>query len=233
MAKIGRNDPCPCGSGKKYKKCCHGKGSGKPKNASNGTTSSTSFQQAKHMAEQWLGQTALGKAGQKKKMSLVLDRYTLTEPGAVAKVKALGKESDGRVQFYEGQQLIGEADFSAPGHLLLTTADKKHSKRLQKMLGRIHGLEFQDRTVDEYDADDTVDPAQVAAEMLDFKKRFFKAWMDEKNERLSGHTPREAAQLPELKPELVTLVKELEERELKLPKKDRFRFGPIKNALGL
>jgi uncharacterized protein YecA (UPF0149 family) len=23
--KIGRNEPCPCGSGKKYKKCC-GKG---------------------------------------------------------------------------------------------------------------------------------------------------------------------------------------------------------------
>lgn len=22
--KIGRNDPCPCGSGKKYKKCCQG-----------------------------------------------------------------------------------------------------------------------------------------------------------------------------------------------------------------
>lgn len=22
MKKIGRNDPCPCGSGKKYKKCC-------------------------------------------------------------------------------------------------------------------------------------------------------------------------------------------------------------------
>ncbi len=21
-AKFGRNDPCPCGSGKKYKKCC-------------------------------------------------------------------------------------------------------------------------------------------------------------------------------------------------------------------
>jgi len=25
ISKIGRNDPCPCGSGKKYKKCC-GKG---------------------------------------------------------------------------------------------------------------------------------------------------------------------------------------------------------------
>lgn len=22
MKKCGRNDPCPCGSGKKYKKCC-------------------------------------------------------------------------------------------------------------------------------------------------------------------------------------------------------------------
>jgi SEC-C motif len=22
MAKIGRNDPCPCGSGEKYKRCC-------------------------------------------------------------------------------------------------------------------------------------------------------------------------------------------------------------------
>ncbi|MHC4985462.1 MAG: SEC-C metal-binding domain-containing protein, partial [Planctomycetota bacterium] len=25
--KVKRNDPCPCGSGKKYKKCCEGKGS--------------------------------------------------------------------------------------------------------------------------------------------------------------------------------------------------------------
>jgi preprotein translocase subunit SecA len=22
VVKVGRNDPCPCGSGKKYKKCC-------------------------------------------------------------------------------------------------------------------------------------------------------------------------------------------------------------------
>ena len=26
-SKIGRNDPCPCGSGRKYKKCCQGKSS--------------------------------------------------------------------------------------------------------------------------------------------------------------------------------------------------------------
>lgn len=28
--KIGRNEPCPCGSGIKYKKCCHGKVEFKP-----------------------------------------------------------------------------------------------------------------------------------------------------------------------------------------------------------
>ncbi|HCC43933.1 MAG TPA: zinc chelation protein SecC [Gammaproteobacteria bacterium] len=22
MPKVGRNDPCPCGNGRKYKKCC-------------------------------------------------------------------------------------------------------------------------------------------------------------------------------------------------------------------
>jgi hypothetical protein len=25
MQKVGRNDPCPCGSGKKFKKCCESK----------------------------------------------------------------------------------------------------------------------------------------------------------------------------------------------------------------
>jgi uncharacterized protein len=28
--KVGRNDPCPCGSGKKYKNCCIGKPVSKP-----------------------------------------------------------------------------------------------------------------------------------------------------------------------------------------------------------
>lgn len=28
MAKVGRNDACPCGSGKKFKQCCETKGSG-------------------------------------------------------------------------------------------------------------------------------------------------------------------------------------------------------------
>jgi predicted aspartyl protease len=30
IPKVGRNDPCPCGSGKKYKKCCAGTNPPKP-----------------------------------------------------------------------------------------------------------------------------------------------------------------------------------------------------------
>ena len=28
MARIGRNEPCPCGSGRKFKKCCGARGAG-------------------------------------------------------------------------------------------------------------------------------------------------------------------------------------------------------------
>ena len=34
--KVGRNEPCPCGSGKKYKKCCGGVGEGPHHPAPNG-----------------------------------------------------------------------------------------------------------------------------------------------------------------------------------------------------
>jgi len=34
--KIGRNEPCPCGSGKKFKKCCEGKADASAKMRSRG-----------------------------------------------------------------------------------------------------------------------------------------------------------------------------------------------------
>jgi Flp pilus assembly protein TadD len=34
LSKVGRNDPCPCGSGKKYKKCCMVKDEARARNAS-------------------------------------------------------------------------------------------------------------------------------------------------------------------------------------------------------
>jgi hypothetical protein len=34
MAKVGRNETCPCGSGKKYKQCCESKKAGSNKMSS-------------------------------------------------------------------------------------------------------------------------------------------------------------------------------------------------------
>ena len=34
ISNVGRNDPCPCGSGKKYKKCCGNLAKKKPKQLS-------------------------------------------------------------------------------------------------------------------------------------------------------------------------------------------------------
>lgn len=46
MDKVGRNDPCPCGSGKKYKKCCGAQNKRKSINASVLPTSNISFNTA-------------------------------------------------------------------------------------------------------------------------------------------------------------------------------------------
>lgn len=70
MANIGRNDPCPCGSGKKYKKCClnspHGndkiiqryvedvKNLDKLSNSINGLIKKQDFQKAQAVCQQLL-----------------------------------------------------------------------------------------------------------------------------------------------------------------------------------
>ena len=38
MAKVGRNQPCPCGSGKKYKRCCWAKDRANPSGKGTSTT---------------------------------------------------------------------------------------------------------------------------------------------------------------------------------------------------
>ncbi len=45
MAKTGRNDPCPCGSGKKYKRCCLEKDQAAERTALAATTPSQPLQQ--------------------------------------------------------------------------------------------------------------------------------------------------------------------------------------------
>ena len=50
-ASVGRNDPCPCGSGKKYKKCCLGKDETAPPHVEEPTGPSAEDNAARQFAE--------------------------------------------------------------------------------------------------------------------------------------------------------------------------------------
>ena len=49
LNKVGRNDPCPCGSGKKYKKCCMAKDQAQEEDTSPDTAPAASDEQASQL----------------------------------------------------------------------------------------------------------------------------------------------------------------------------------------
>lgn len=57
MSKVGRNDPCPCGSGKKYKKCCEQKSAVQRRSFTNLTSQNvrTGMEKISGMVSQKLG----------------------------------------------------------------------------------------------------------------------------------------------------------------------------------
>lgn len=236
MGKIGRNDPCPCGSGKKYKKCCATGGAKKP------ATPTAALKEANrnaHLtAQKWM--SAMGAqipqaADKADEFKLVLDEYKITDANSLARVRAQGKKGEDElsVLFYEGKQWVGEADLSVAGKMVVTTADTEQADRLKAKLVNIAGVVHASRKEDVFEAMDKQQSASVGAEMLDFKKTFFKAWPDEPNERLGGLTPRQASQDPVSRKQVSALIKDLEKAEAKLPKGQRYSFSTIRKLLNL
>ncbi len=231
MAKTGRNDPCPCGSGKKHKNCCLGR--------SSSPTLSEGFKASRERAEaiagRWLGaepdQKSPLKNAKGERLHLVMDRFALTEAAAVAQVRQLGRAEGETVLFFDQQRWIGEADFSIVGEMTLLTVGEDVADRLRALVKPIKGLVFRQRQVDRLEALQTT-PAPAPG-MLDFKRRFFQAWPDEVNQRLDGMTPREASTSDALRPKLELLLEELEAKESSLPEAERYCFKHLRSTLGL
>ena len=229
MSKLGRNDPCPCGSGKKYKKCCA--------NSKKSTSVLSKIAEKPTLnpsliAKQWM-QAQQAESQKTKGLKLVLDRYLVRDSKAIESLKKLGKKQDQSVLFYRGKAWIGEADLSIEGEVVVTTADLQAADEIKKKLTSIPNVQYESRTEDVFETLDQDDKERVSAGMLEFKVAFFQSWLDEPNERLKGHTPRQAARHPELKKPLTDLIKELEKREQKLPRKERYRFTGVKRELNL
>ena len=233
--KTGRNDPCPCGSGKKYKKCCLKKESAAAP-ATPGAALKEANVNARLMAQKWM--SALGGEGLVPddggdQLKLIRDEFRVADGNALERVLAMGKKSEHGVLFYEGKQWIGEAEFSEDGKMVLTTADMKMANKLKGKLEKVSGLSHVGRTEDVLEAPEGGRRASAGAEMLAFKVNFFKSWTDETNERLGGLTPREAVAAGAMRKELLKLLDELEKAESKLPKKERYSFKGVRKELGL
>ena len=79
-------------------------------------------------------------------------------------------------------------------------------------------------------------PPEVAAEAIrQHKQRHYETWPDAPLPTLAGRTPRHAARLKTLRPKLIDLLKDTENREARAARPDNppYEFGRIWQELGL
>ena len=237
MTKVGRNDPCSCGSGKKYKACCLGRPT------SSGLTSGLSQEyqasrlRAEALAARWLGteqeeepQAPL-RDEHGRLLRLVMDRFTVSEPSAIAAVRALGRVEEETVLVFDQDRWLGEIDLSLAGVVTVLSVGEESADRLRALLTSIEGLAFEKRQVDRLEA--LASQPAAPSGMLDFKRSFFAAWPQEPNQKLGGMTPLEAAGSAQWRPQLLRLLSELESKEKRLPKAERFSFAQLRDGLGI
>jgi hypothetical protein len=74
---------------------------------------------------------------------------------------------------------------------------------------------------------------ELARVLLQEKEKIFAAWLDESIPALRGKTPRQAARLQRGRRELDILLKEMENREARLPEHERADIPSLRRKLGL
>ena len=80
MSKVGRNDPCPCGSGKKYKKCCEQKSAIQRRTFSNMTSQNvkTGMEKISGMVSSKLGGHTISKV--ETEVTPLAERFSSSPP---------------------------------------------------------------------------------------------------------------------------------------------------------
>jgi SEC-C motif/Protein of unknown function (DUF2384) len=109
--KLGRNDPCPCGSGKKYKQCCG-------QNGAPATASTDSHEGAVGRCMVWLGQhhrKALAVAIELETLELVLAVFDGDEAAADEGLAQMDPELQGQLQLNMTEWLLAEGDIAIKG----------------------------------------------------------------------------------------------------------------------
>lgn len=76
-------------------------------------------------------------------------------------------------------------------------------------------------------------PEEFLAVAREFKARHYQAWMDTEVPALGGQTPRQAARRVSSRKQVELLLRDIENREARLPEAERFDFAPIRAELGV
>jgi len=79
----------------------------------------------------------------------------------------------------------------------------------------------------------TEQPPELKALMRDFKEKHMAQWVDDEIPALDGLTPREAAAKPTSRKKLDLLLRDMENREARLPEEERFDYSKVRLTLGL
>ncbi len=235
--KVGRNDPCPCGSGRKYKKCCAASDAAQAQD-SNGTAVTRLV-------------TSDGNT-----LTIARASWRVDDPVAVRAALAAAPDFDGDA---DGAfvWLPGEPGSAVGGRLELKgdvlTADCLSRERLERLAAlvaaRFPGArrdgfatftnpwhEVAARAARTSRAENA--PAAASPELERVQRaaleRHYRAWTDEPVPALDGKTPRAAAKDRALRPRLVDLIHQIENVSvLGSTPRQAFDCGWLRKELGI
>jgi len=237
--KIGRNDPCPCGSGKKYKKCCL------PKERAAGRPQPRASQPFDSPLAEGLpeGLPLLVDAGTGDPVSLITDHWEVRDWEALAAVLEKRSDVDGNRE--QGWARLEGGDDEELRRTLLAINPGRGNRvetfaRTQRRADE--GREWFARLAGdlvEYKSRDTADPwsgagaeallsspsggpgggapgggAPVGREVMQqIYHKIYRNWADEPLPALDGKTPRQAIESPEGREKVIELLELYEDGE--------------------
>ena len=169
-------------------------------------------------------------------------------PGKPNSQRYVFLQSGNRVNSTLEQTVIGQAEIEENG-LSVETNSIKRADALRTMIESKLGNKLRHRarehsdplsplaqTGNEEESEDLPDdiPAELATQaILAYKRKHYPAWIDRPVPALSGKTPRQAVRTKEGKAQVDLLLKDIENRESRLPEEQRYDISEIRTRLGL
>lgn len=254
-ARAGRNDPCPCGSGRKYKRCCLDRD-----RAADAMPASANAAERRGRAAAALPRMMTPEGDE---ILLTVDRFAypperrgeveerlLGVPGLVVSERNGDTllcviEDPGRPGADPVMRSIrGFLTLEGRG-LRVETLSSSRADEVRALIESHCGPLVRHRIREHVDpASEPLreslrgrppheSPPEAKQAILDFKARHYASWPDARLPALANRTPREAVRTAWGRREVDALLSEMEQLESRVPEDERFDFGTLRRQLGV